>query len=313
MTHRIDENRPKLREARAWTAELESQTRPDGSTLIWQRGELGDYPDRLTDSIDQWAAATPDQVWMAQRDRGGDWRRITYGQMREQVRAIGQWLLDLGLSQDRPLMILSGNSLEHALMALGAQYVGIPSAAISPAYALVSSDYGKLRSIAEQITPGAVFVQETAPFAPAIDAVLPADVLVIAAAGALDRRRSVTFAEVVATRPADAVDAAHRAIGPDTVAKFLFTSGTTGSPKAVTQTNRMLCSNMVMVRDCFAFMQDEPPVVSDWAPWNHTASGNKVFNMVLFNGGTYYIDEGKPTPSAIGETIRNLREISPTW
>ena len=306
------EGRPKVRTAKVWNPVLDWETRADGTMLIWQRDTLGAYPDRFTDIIDHWAAAAPDRVWMAQR-AGEAWRTVTYGELARTIRPIGQWLLDQGLSAERPLVILSGNSIDHALMALGAQYAGIPSAAIAPAYALVSEDHGKLASVRDQITPGAIFVQDAAPFARAIAGVFDRDIPVIVATGRLDSHRTVPLAEVLATDPGPRIDAAHLAITPDTVAKFLFTSGTTGSPKAVIQTNRMLASNQLMVQDCFAFMRDEPPVVVDWAPWNHTASGNKVFNMVLFNRGTYYIDEGKPTPTGIKETIRNLREVSPTW
>lgn len=312
MTANRSETRPDVRAAKVWNPDLKWDERTDGTTLIWREDALGDYPDRLTDIIDHWAEQRPEHTWMAQRD-GDDWRRVSYRELRDSVRRIGQWLLGQNLSDERPLIILSGNSLEHALMALGAQYVGIPSAAISPAYALISTDYDKLKSITEQITPGVVFVQSARPFAPSIAAVFGPDIPVVTLEGSLDTHQTVPWAQVIATEEGSDVDEAHRAVGPDTVAKFLFTSGTTGSPKAVIQTNRMLASNMVMVQNCFAFMVEEPPVICDWAPWNHTASGNKVFNMALFNGGTYYIDEGKPTPKGIAETIRNLREVSPTW
>ncbi|MFV0384388.1 feruloyl-CoA synthase [Paracoccus sp. (in: a-proteobacteria)] len=301
-----------IRAVKVWQPELAWKTREDGTTLIWREDPLGDYPDRLTDMIDHWADRSPDRIWMAQRS-GDDWQRVSYRELRDKVRRIGEWLLRHDLSAERPVIILSENSVEHALMALGAQYAGIPSAAISPAYALVSTDYAKLKSIAEQVTPGVIFVQSAEPFAKAIAATFDADIPVIAVEGRAEGRVSHAFAKLLTTEPGERIDAAHQAIGPDTVAKFLFTSGTTGSPKAVIQTNRMLCSNMVMVQDCFAFMVDEPPVVCDWAPWNHTASGNKVFNMVLFNGGTFYIDDGKPTPAGMARTIRNLREVSPTW
>ena len=188
-----------------------------------------------------------------------------------------------------------------------------PRAAVSPAYSLMSSDHGKLRSVAGQVTPGLVFAQSGPEFQAAIDAVVAPEVLVVTVEGALEGCRAVPWSELRATEPTEDVERAHAAVGPDTVAKFLFTSGTTGEPKAVIQTNRMLCSNQEMIRDCFAFMDDEPPILVDWAPWNHTASGNKAFNLTLYNGGTYHIDAGKPTPDGMAETIRNLREVSPTW
>lgn len=304
-------NAPGYRQAKLWQPDLKWEERADGSWLIWREDEMAPYPDRMTDRIDHWAEKTPDTVWMAERD-GDGWRGKTYAELARDVRRIGQWLLDRGLTTDRPVMILSENTLEHAVLAMAAQYVGIPSAAISPAYALVATDYAKLRGIAEQITPGAVFAQTAAPFADAILRALPEDVIVITTEGQVDGRETTLWSDIN-TEPTDAVTVAHEASGPDTVVKFLCTSGTTGTPKAVTQTNRMLASNQEIVADCYAFLRDEPPVVCNWLPWSHTAAGNKVFNMVLYNGGTYYIDHGKPTPAGMAETIRNLREVSPNW
>ncbi|WP_375174670.1 feruloyl-CoA synthase [Pseudooceanicola sp.] len=304
-------NAPRYRQAALWEPVLKWEQRADGSWLIWREDEIAPYPDRMTDMIDHWAEKTPDTVWMAERD-GDAWRQVTYAQLARDVRRIGQWLLDRGLSTERPVMILSENTLEHAILALSAQYVGLPSAAVSPAYALVATDYAKLRGIADQITPGAVFAQQAGPFADAILKALPDDILVITTAGRVEGRPTTLWSEIDST-PTEAVQAAHEASGPDTVVKFLCTSGTTGTPKAVTQTNRMLTSNQEIIADCYAFLRDEPPVVCNWLPWSHTAAGNKVFNMVLYNGGTYYIDHGKPTPTGMAETIRNLREVSPNW
>ncbi|EAQ04261.1 feruloyl-CoA synthase [Pseudooceanicola batsensis HTCC2597] len=304
-------NAPGYRQAKLWNPALRWEERPDGTWLIWRDDPIAPYPDRMTDLIDHWAEKTPEAVWMADRD-GDDWRRVTYGDLAATVRRVGQWLLDRNLSVERPLMILSENTLEHAMIALSAQYVGIPSAAISPAYSLVASDFAKLRGIAAQITPGAVFAQQAAPFEDAILTALPEDVLVITAEGRVTGRETALWSGID-TEPTDAVSAAHAATGPESVVKFLFTSGTTGTPKAVIQTNRMLTSNQEIVADCYAFLREEPPVVVNWLPWSHTAAGNKVFNMVLYNGGTYYIDHGKPTPGGMAETIRNLREISPNW
>ncbi|MEO8531340.1 MAG: feruloyl-CoA synthase, partial [Deltaproteobacteria bacterium] len=275
-----------------------TEHRPDGSILVRQNGQLPPYPGRLSDRIVHYAAVTPDVTWMAERGPDGAWVRVSYGQLLRNMRRIGQHLLDLNLSTDRPLLIMSGNSLAHAQMALGAQYAGIPSAAVAPAYALLSKDYDKLKAIRDQITPGAVFADDLAPYLPAITACFPT----------LPR----LDANLPTTEPTT-VDAANAATGPDTVAKFMFTSGTTGSPKAVTTTQAMLCANQAQITDCYAWLVNEPPVFLDWAPWNHVASGNKVFNMTFWNGGTYYIDAGKPTPQHIAETIKNLREVSPTW
>ncbi|PQO24752.1 feruloyl-CoA synthase [Rhodobacteraceae bacterium WD3A24] len=296
-----------------WNPTVRMEERPDGAILIWQEDPLGAYPDRLNERLLHWAEAAPDRVWMARRGEDGDWRKVTYAEAAARVQAIGQALLDRGLSPERPLVILSANSIAHALMALGAQHVGVPSAAIAPAYSLQSEDYGKLRDIAGQLSPGMIFAEEAAAFAPAIDAVFGPDVPVVSVAGRVEGRETLSFDTLCRTPVTEAVQKAFAATGPDTVAKFLFTSGTTGSPKAVIQTQRMLCANQEMVADCYAFMRETPPVVVDWAPWNHTASGNKVFNLVIYNGGTFYIDDGKPSPKLIGKTIENLREISPTW
>lgn len=292
---------------------LLSETRPDGTVLIRQASPLGDWPRCITERFMHWAKVDPDRLWMAERGEDGAWVRVTYGQGARAIRAIGSALLQRGLSVERPLMILSGNSLSHALMALGAQHVGIPSAALSPAYALSGEDRGKLQQVVTQLTPGMVFADHAAKFLPAIDAILAPDVDLVSQTGRSETRLSLDFDSLLATAPTDEAEAAHAAVGPDTVAKFLFTSGTTGSPKAVIQTQGMLCSNQAMVAAAYDFLAEEPPVLVDWAPWNHTASGNKVFNMAIFHGGTYYIDDGRPTPADIGKTIRTLREVAPTW
>lgn len=298
-----------LRSVRLWQPEIEWEHREDGAILVWQKGKLGAYPDRISDKIHEWAARTPDVTWMAERGPDGEWQRTSFAEMLAAVRAIGQYLLDLGLSTERPLVILSANSVAHALMALGAQYVGIPSAAIAPAYALASGEFGKLVSVRDQITPGAVYAEDTTPFLPAIEAVFPGLPLF----GKAGPGRAVEWEALLATPVTEAVDAANAATGPDTVAKFLFTSGTTGSPKAVIQTQRMMCANMEQVTECYAFLRDEPPVILDWAPWNHVAAGNLVFNAGIYNGGTFYIDGGRPTPGMMHETIRNLREVGTNW
>lgn len=292
---------------------LHSETRPDGTILVRQVAELGTYPRCMTERFLHWADVDPDRLWMAERGEDGEWQRVTYGQGAAAIRAIGSALLLHGLSVERPLMILSGNSLAHAMIALGAQHVGIPSAALAPAYALSGQDRGKLAQVVEQLTPGMVFADHAGKYLPAIDAVLGEDIPLVCLTGSSSTRKVIGFDSLLDTQPSAASEVAHKAVGPDTVAKFLFTSGTTGSPKAVIQTQRMLCANQAMVAKAYGFLKDEPPVLVDWAPWNHTASGNKVFNMAIYNGGTYYIDDGRPTPADIGRTIRTLREVAPTW
>ena len=271
---------------------------------------LGPYPDKLTERLDHWAVHAPDRVFLAERDQNGAWRTATYSQMRASARNVAQALLDRPLSAERPIAILSGNDLEHAALGLGAMYAGIPFAPISPAYSLVSSDFGKLRLIFDILTPGLVFVSEGAPFRKAIESVLPADAELVVR-GDPARLRATSFSLLEAKTATSAVDRAHAAVTPDTIAKFLFTSGSTGTPKGVINTQRMLCSNQEMVRTMLPFVVDDPPVLCDWLPWNHTFAGNHDFGLVLYNGGSYYIDDGRPVAGAIEATIRNLDEVQP--
>ena len=302
-----------LRKVRFWEPEIETEERADGTLLVRQRGALGRFPDKLTDRLVHHAAASPDRTYLAERDENGAWRTLTYAETLDRVKRIGTALLGFDVSAERPIAILSGNDIEHALVGLAAQYVGIPYAPISPAYALVTSDNSKLKDIVAALTPGLIFVADGAPFEKAIAAAVPAGVPVVTTRRPIGDRGKATFADLIAADAGPAVDVAHAQVGPDTIAKVLFTSGSTGSPKGVINTQLMLCANQEMVRDCYAFLQDEPPVVLDWAPWNHTAGGNKVFNMVLYNGGTFFIDDGRPTPDLIKRTARNLADVAPTW
>lgn len=285
--------------------------RADGTTVLRSTEPLGSYPARLTDCLEHWAQAAPDRTFVAKRDGGGPWRRISYGEMRERARAVGAALVARGLSPERPVAILSDNDLEHLTLALGAMYAGVPYAPVSPAYSLVSRDYGRLRHILGKLTPGLVFAAGPA-YAAAIEATVPAEVEVVLTQGTLPGRRCTPFDALLAGGDTAALQAAYALVGPGTIAKFLFTSGSTKLPKGVINTQRMLCSNQQMLRQCLAFLAEEPPVLVDWLPWNHTFGGNHNVGIVLYNGGTLYIDEGKPTPQGIGETLRNLREIAPT-
>ena len=288
------------RPVRLCAPEVLVDRRADGTIYLKSPHELPPYPDKLTNRLVHWAAVAPDRVFMAERDASGGWRTITYAQTLEKVRRIGAALLQRDLSPERPIVILSGNDLDHALLGLAANYIGIPYAPVSPAYSLISSDFGKLRHIVNLLTPGLVFACN-AKYARAIAAVVSPGVEIIV--GAIDR---------LDADPA-AADTAHVQVGPDTIAKFLFTSGSTGMPKGVINTQRMWCANQAMIASALQFFTDEPPVIVDWAPWHHTAGGNHDVGLVLHNGGTLYIDGGKPLPGAIDETVKNLREIAPTW
>lgn len=287
------------------------EQRSDGATIVRPAMPLMDYPDRITDRLLHWAREAPDRTYMAERD-GDGWRRISYAELLDSSRRIGSALYARGLSAERPLMILSGNAIDHALMAFGALYAGVPFVPVSPAYSLVSKDYGKLRYLMGLLTPGLVFADDASLFADALVVNVPEDVEIAATSGEVAGRSITRLAELRATTPHDDIDAIHAAITPDTIAKFLLTSGSTGNPKAVITTQRMLCANQVMIRETMAFLKEEPPVIVDWLPWNHTFGGSHNIGLTLYNGGAMYLDSGKPTPAGIHETIRNLREISPT-
>ena len=281
----------------------------DGSLVITADEALGAFPARLTDRLVHWASVCPERTLAAKRDAQGVWRHLSYGQALAQCRALAEALLQRDLSPERPIVILSGNDLEHLLLGLAAMWAGIPYAPISTAYSLVSNDFGKLRHIFGVLTPGLVFASDGNSYARAVDAVVGADVELVLTSGAVAGRRHTAFADLLATPLSAAADRAQAATGPDSIAKFLFTSGSTKLPKGVINTQRMLCSNQQMLLQCLPFLGAEPPVLVDWLPWNHTFGGNHNVGIALYNGGTLYIDDGKPAGHLIAETLRNLREI----
>ena len=279
----------------------------DGVVYLQSSAPLGSYQTRITDSLDYWAAHAPDRTFLAQRD-GDRWRELTYGDALARVRRIAQALLDRRLSRDRPIVILSGNSIEHGLLALAAMYVGVPYAPIAPAYSLQATEYSALQRVFERLEPALVFTENGVAYERALRAVLT-DRTELVVSGSPGGLRSTPLAGLERTPGTSAVDDANERVTGDTIAKVLFTSGSTGRPKGVINTQRMLCSNQEMIRSVLTFLTDEPPVICDWSPWNHTAGGNHNFGLVLRNGGTLYIDEGKPTPALFAATLRNLREI----
>jgi len=277
-------------------AEIKVEKRSDGSVLLRSPQTLKPYARAVGDWLVQWYERAPDRTFIAER-KGEGWRRVSYRDALSDARRIGQALLNLGLGPEKPVAILSDNSVDHALLALGAMHVGVPVAPISPAYSLMSKDYAKLKYIFGLLKPGLVFAAEAEKFAPAL-----------AAVGAT----STSVAKLLETTPGSTLEVAFSRLTPDTVAKILFTSGSTGTPKGVINTHRMMCSNQQSWAQLWPFVEDKPPILVDWLPWNHTFGGNACFNMVLRNGGTLYIDGGKPAPGLIDVTAKNLREISPT-
>ncbi|BAO80431.1 acyl-CoA synthetase (AMP-forming)/AMP-acid ligase II [Serpentinimonas raichei] len=296
-----------------------------GTRYLRAAPDLLPYPERLTDRLRHWAETAPDRTWMARRQRIvgadgqaalGDWQPIRYADAWATARRIAQGLLDRGLSAERPVLILSENSLEHALLALGCLVAGVPYVPTSPAYSLLSTDFDKLRHVLRSTTPGLLFASDAARYGKALRAVAEADMEIVLAEGdlegALDGRRSTRFADLAATPATPAVDAAMAATGPQTIAKFLFTSGSTKLPKPVINTHGMWCANQQQMAQSMPVLAEQPLVLVDWLPWNHTFGGNHNFGMVLMHGGTLYLDDGKPTPALMHETLRNLREIAPT-
>ena len=279
--------------------------------------DLAPHAQRMTDRLVHWAQTTPDQTFIAQRVRladgsTGDWKHISYAQTLAAARSIAQALVERKLSAERPVIILSENDLDHAMLAMGCLYAGVPYCSASTAYSLVSTDYAKLRHVVDTLTPGLIFASDAARYDKAVRAVLPAGCEVVYRKGAADATAHTLMADLLATQPTPEADAAMQATGPDTITKFLFTSGSTKLPKAVINTHGMWCANQQQIAQTMPDMVKGPPVLVDWLPWNHTFGGNKNIGLALYHGGTVYIDEGKPTAAGIAETLRNLREISPT-
>ncbi len=302
----------KVRAVHLRTSGATMKRRPDGAFIIRPDEPLQDYPRVLTERLLYWARIAPDRALAAKRSPGGPWRFLTYAEALRKVRSLGQAFLDRGLSAEKPVAILSENDLEHLLLMFAGQHVGVPTASIAPAYSLVSTDFAKLRHVMKILRPGMVFVASGEHYRRALESSVDPDTEVVFTEERISGRKSAWFDDLAATIPTAAVDAAHAAIGPDDVAKFLFSSGSTGLPKAVINTHRMICSNQQMILQGFHFLTEAPPIVVDWMPWNHTAGGNHNTGMTVYNGGTLYIDDGRPTTHGIVETVRNLREIAPT-
>lgn len=310
----FDTAKPPFRKANYHERKLDIERRADGSIILRNTNPLLPVPENLIAPIRKWSAEAPDRLWLAMRAPTkdgvlGEWDRLTYAEANARIHAIAEALLARGFNQQTPLMILSGNSIEHALMTYGAILAGVPAVPVSPAYSTMSTDFDKLKYVVDLIEPKMIFMQGAAPFTRAL-AALDLDGIELVT---VDGSAGTAYADLVATTPGDAVEQSYAGLNHDQVAKYLFTSGSTGMPKAVIMTTRMMCVNSVMPKSMTS--TDEvanPPVLLNWLPWNHCFGGNAILNNLTVAGGTLYIDGGRPVPGAFDETVQNLREIAPT-
>lgn len=285
--------------------------RPDGSFILESLEPLGSYPDHLGQDLEQQAKRNPDTIFLAERTANGGWRTVTYGETWRLARRLAAAFLARGLGQDAPVVLLSGNSIDHALVTLAAHIAGAPAAPVSVAYSLLSQDFGKLKHIFALVKPKLVFVEKAAPFANALRHPVMDGIELIASEPAEIGRPITPLADLLRTEPGPALDERYRSIQPDWIAKLLFTSGSTGMPKGVITTHRMVSSNQQAMTQVWPFLRHTPPRLLEWLPWNHAFGANHNFNMALRHGGTIYIDEGKPMPGLIEKSVANLREVSP--
>lgn len=284
---------------------------PDGGYLLSSPMSLEPYEDSLGVMLRRWAAESPDRVFLGERNVSGQWSLLTYGEAGCRANAIAQAFIDRNLCADRPVMILSGNSIGHALVMLGGFIAGVPVVPVSTAYSLQSQDFAKLKSIFNEVRPALLYVESADLFERALEVLDLSGVEVVTLCGQANRI-TTPFSSLLETIPTQMVEQRFARVEPSSIAKVLYSSGSTGLPKGILNTHGMLCANQQMMAQLWPFMGKTPPVLVDWLPWNHTFGGNHNFNMILKQGGTLYIDGGKPVPGLVEQTVRNLADISPT-
>ncbi len=299
-----------IRKVSLGPSDIRMERGADGAVRLSSTTALGAYPVKITDRLVHFAETAPERVLIGQRDAAGEWCTITYRQMLDRVRRVGQALLSRGLSAARPIAILSSGDLDHAVLGLAAMHVGIPYAPVSPPYSLISTDYGKLKHVLRLVEPGLIFAADGQAFAKAIAAAAPADAEIVVRANPI--KGATLFEDMLRTTPTSAVDQAAAKVAADDVMKIMFTSGSTGMPKGVINTQRMFAANQQMQIEMLPTLRERPPIMVDWMPWHHTFA-HSDFGNVLYNGGSYYIDDGRPVPGQFERTVRNLRDIKPNY
>ena len=309
MDHIADAAKAPFAATRLAPPSVEAEATGDGGWLLRQPVPLGAVPDHLIGVLRERAADAPDRTFLAERDGAGGWRRLDYAGAAAKSAAIGQALIERGHGPDRPVAILSDNSIDFGLLQLGCMHVSVPVMPVSPAYSLMSRDFAKLKGVIAHHDPSAVFVDRPGPFAAALEALDMEGRTLVTSDG---EGGTESLAEWAETEPTDALEARLAGVGPDTVAKILLTSGSTGLPKGVINTQRMLCGNQAQTIFSYPFLLERPPTICDWLPWNHTFGGNFCFNMTIFHGGTFYLDDGKPAPGPFERTLANLRDVKST-
>ena len=289
------------------------ERRADGSMLLRSPMPLGPHERCIGMYLEKWAAQAPDRPFLLERDAGGAWAGVTFGEARRKVAALATWLLKSGASPERPVVVLSDNSVEHGLLMLACMHVGVPYSAISSAYSLASKDHAKLKSLVSRLDPALIYAADCARFAGALAAISGLHDATLVSAGDGDPAAgALGFSALLQETDEAAVAAAFARVDGDTIAKILFTSGSTSEPKGVINTQRMLVASQQGKVQLWPFLAETPPVLLDWLPWNHTFGSNHNLNLILMHGGTLYIDAGKPMPGLFDASIRNLREVQPT-
>ncbi|MDX1581108.1 MAG: AMP-binding protein, partial [Alphaproteobacteria bacterium] len=289
--------------------------RDDGCYIIESNYELGDYESNIVNYLNQWAEKTPDRIWMAERDPANpdaDWRTITYGEGKKRVDSISQALIDRGLDETTPVMILSQNSINHALLVFGCMQIGVPASPIATAYSQLPPAFNKLHHTVELLEPKVIFAEDGKSHEKGLKSLDLGGIELVCCTNPPEGLKATPWDDLISRAPSNQVGDAYGKTGPDSVGKYLFTSGSTGMPKAVPQTQRMMCADQKALKVVIPEQPDKPSVYLDWLPWNHCYGGNSNFHGVLREGGTFYIDDGRPLPGQFEKTVRNLREISPT-